>query len=386
MKKVSYFLSHPIQYQTPLLQRLAKLEGMDLEVVYFTDHTIGGLDTQFGIEVKWDIPLLEGYQYRFLKNYARNPAVSGKFWGLINWGLVGYLIKQKPDTIIVHGWGYFSNIILLLVAKVLNIKIIMRAESPLKQESQKTSLNQSIKNIILLFPSRFLYIGQENKAFYESFGKSASQLFFAPYSVDNERFSAQKQKYTESESIRAELNIPLGNRIGLFCGKFIEKKRPMDILKAYLDANEAHLSIVFIGTGHLELSLKDFVKEHQLKNIHFVGFINQTQLYRYYLSADFFILPSGSGETWGLVTNEAMNYELPLIISDMVGCTADLVIEGENGFTYPCGNTDVLSKKLKLLTNMPIDKLQKMGHKSEALVQKYSYNKTVEGIKRAIFN
>ena len=76
MKKVSYFLSHPIQYQTPLLQKIEKIKGIDLEVIYFTDHTINGLDKQFGRKIKWDIPLLEGYNYFFLKNFSRKLAVS----------------------------------------------------------------------------------------------------------------------------------------------------------------------------------------------------------------------------------------------------------------------------------------------------------------------
>ena len=166
-KKVTYFLSHPIQYQTPLLQKLNTVEKIDLQVIYFTDHTIGGLDRQFGINVTWDIPLLSGYNYIFLKNYAKNPAVSGKFWGLINWGVFNYLIKNKPDVIIMHGWGYFSNILLLILATILRTKVIMRAESPLKQEKDKGKLNTLLKKTIIKLCSSFVYLGKENKAFYK---------------------------------------------------------------------------------------------------------------------------------------------------------------------------------------------------------------------------
>ena len=48
----------------------------------------------------------------------------------------------------------------------------------------------------------------------------------------------------------------------------------------------------------------------------------------------------------GLVVNEAMAAGLPVVVSDAAGCSADLVREGENGFTYPCGDVHVLAERL----------------------------------------
>jgi glycosyltransferase involved in cell wall biosynthesis len=385
MKKIAYFLSHPIQYQTPLFQRLHKSDDIDLEVLYFTDHTLGGLDSQFGINIKWDIPLLEDYNYQFIKNTAKNPAVSGKFWGLINWRLIKYLLKNRPDAIVLHGWGYFSNILLLIVANILRIEIIMRAESPLKQEIGKSKKNKLFKKIILQMCDKFLYIGKENKAFYKSHGIKDKQLFYAPYVVDNNRFSKDITNFDkENDDIRKSLNIPENYRIGLFCGKFIEKKRPKDILEALKKSQNQRLAIIFVGTGHLSKELKEYVIEQQLRNIHFVGFVNQTDLYKYYMSSDFFILPSGYGETWGLVVNEAMNYSLPLLISNQVGCTADLVKENINGFTYTCGNIDQLTTKLNEFSNFSDKDYQQMGAESYKIIQNYSYDEILKGFKKAI--
>lgn len=387
MKKVAYFLSHPIQYQTPLLQKLSTNENIDLQVIYFTDHTIGGLDRQFGINVTWDIPLLNGYNYIFLKNYAKNPAVSGKFWGLINWGIFNYLIKNKPDVVIMHGWGYFSNILLLILATILRIKVIMRAESPLKQEKNKGKLNTFIKKTIIKLCSSFVYIGKENKAFYKSLGVKEHQLFYAPYCVDNERFIETAKTFNRvTDDIRIKYQIPTKNRIALFCGKFINKKRPMDILEAYTLNSPVNLSFVFVGTGELEDKMRQFVNHHNLTNVYFTGFVNQTELYKYYMSADFFLLPSGYGETWGLVVNEAMVHSLPILISNEVGCTPDLVHEEENGFTYPCGNIKELSNKLSYFSELPSEKLKEMGEKSFEIIQHYSYKETLKGFEKAIFS
>ena len=57
------------------------------------------------------------------------------------------------------------------------------------------------------------------------------------------------------------------------------------------------------------------------------------------------VLPSQS-ETWGLVVNEAMLFGLPCIVSDRVGCHADLIVEGVTGSVFAVDNVKDLARKL----------------------------------------
>ena len=85
--KVNYYLSHPIQYFSPLLRKMAQV--FDLEVFYFSDASIkGNLDKGFNQEVKWDIPLLDGYKYKFLKNFSRRKNLSNRMFDAINPGVL----------------------------------------------------------------------------------------------------------------------------------------------------------------------------------------------------------------------------------------------------------------------------------------------------------
>ncbi len=79
------------------------------------------------------------------------------------------------------------------------------------------------------------------------------------------------------------------------------------------------------------------------------GFQNQRRIAATYAAADALVLPSTSGETWGLVVNEAMACGLPVIVSDQVGCAPDLVLEDETGFTYPCGDVAALAERVGAL-------------------------------------
>ncbi len=72
--RLAYFVSHPIQYQAPLLRRIAREPDIDLEVFFSSDHSVRGyVDEGFGVKVEWDVPLLEGYRSSFLPRWRTMP-------------------------------------------------------------------------------------------------------------------------------------------------------------------------------------------------------------------------------------------------------------------------------------------------------------------------
>jgi glycosyltransferase involved in cell wall biosynthesis len=387
--RIAFLLSHPIQYFSPLLIKIAKSSFMHLTVYYCSDESIRGMkDSGFGREVKWDIPLLEGYNYKFLRNYSPTPTIFKSIIGLINPGIVIELQKNRYDAIIIHGWNYITHIITFIIAFLLRIPVLLRAESPLNQELLKSKWKIFLKKILLglLFKriSGFLAIGSENKEFYKFYGVPENKIFLTPYAVDNERFIRSYERYAQhKQEIMREIGIPEGKKVILFCGKLIDKKRPFDLLKAYELVYNDSKALVYIGDGILRNELEHYVKEHNIRDVYFLGFKNQDELPKYYAIADIFVLPSTAGETWGLVVNEAMCFSVPVVVSDMVGCARDLVKHGENGFVYPVGDTNKLSEYLsKLLGDDELRK--KMGEYSFEIIQKWNYNEGVEKILTAI--
>ena len=117
----------------------------------------------------------------------------------------------------------------------------------------------------------------------------------------------------------------------LFAGKFQPKKHPDHVITAFkaLLEQRSDIHLVMLGDGELRDSLKHFA-DGASSAITFTGFVNQSEIAAYYAAADCLVLPSDSGETWGLVVNEALASGTPAIVSDRVGCQPDLVIEERN--------------------------------------------------------
>src|ERR1051326_4371451 len=106
--RLAILATHAIQYQPPWFRALAEHPEIDLEVFYChrampSEQSNAG----FGIEFDWDIPLLDGYQYRFLKNVSAKPTLAN-FRGLDTPELAGIIKQKRFDAVIINGWHYKS--------------------------------------------------------------------------------------------------------------------------------------------------------------------------------------------------------------------------------------------------------------------------------------
>jgi len=377
MKDIIFINSHPIQYFAPLY-KFMNGQGVKTKAWYCSGETSkGSYDKEFGIDVKWDIPLLNGYEYTFFKNNSPQPSHAKGFFGLMNFAAIKALFTIKKSVIVVHGWNYFTHLSVLLLGKIKGHTICLRCEMPQNQETLKKGWKQLIKRLALkhiVFPrvNYFLYIGTQNKLFYKSYNIPETQLIFCPYSVDGDRFRADKQKLQQFVgAIKKNMGIPTDGKVILYSGKYSVKKRPMDILRAFKQLNEPYCWLIMVGEGEMRDEMEAFIDQHQLKQVILTGFINQSVIPQYYAISDVFVMCSSVGETWGLSVNEAMNFDLPIIISHLTGCAQDLVEDGNNGYIFKTGDVDDLAQKLKMVL---IERKLLWSKPSQTIVNKYSYS------------
>ncbi len=107
-RRLAILISHPVQYFSPLFRRLAEQPEIDLTVLYCSLQGAGTMnDPGFGVSFAWDIPLLEGYRYKALRNFW--PGRLKGFFGCLNPGVITELRKGGYDATIVFGWGSLST-------------------------------------------------------------------------------------------------------------------------------------------------------------------------------------------------------------------------------------------------------------------------------------
>ncbi|MBW4890093.1 glycosyltransferase family 4 protein [Mucilaginibacter sp. HMF5004] len=386
MKPVIFLNSHPIQYFAPLYQHISANTDIDLEVVYCSDESLKGkMDKGFGTNVQWDIPLMDGYKSVFIKNRSFKPSIHSGFFGLFNPGIISYLRKKPKSILVIHGWAYATHIMAIIAGKLTGHTVCIRAETPQNQELLKNKYITFLKHLylrfIFMFADKFLYVGKQNKLFYKALGKKETNLVFTPYSVDNKRFRSIFEE-TLKNVAREKLNLPAATNIILYSGKYITKKNPLDILKAFSLMDNENATLVMVGDGELRPQMETFITGHRLNDkVVLTGFINQSLIPLYYRAADVFVMCSGLGETWGLSVNEAMNFGLPVIVSDTCGSSYDLVKNEVNGRVFETGNIEQLQKAMEDFVSKPDADRVTISQNSLAIIDQYSYVQIAEGLR-----
>lgn len=386
MLRLAIITSHPIQYYAPWYRYLNANTGLTLRVFYLLNSTVTNqADQQFKGNIQWDIPLLEGYDYEFVPNVSKRPG-TGHFWGLQNPTLMEQVRKFQPDVVLMMNYNYAS--LYRFLAGWRETPLLFRGDSHrlIPQTGFKAALKRRwITQIYRRFDA-CLYVGQANREYFRYHGVGDDRLFFSTHAIDNERFIAQAETaHLEAKQWRQSLGIPDHHQVILFAGKLIPKKRPLDLLQAFLRASLSNVSLLFVGSGELEDELRNQAQKSGNPHIYFAPFQNQSQMPRTYATGDVMVLPSyGSGETWGLAVNEAMCLARPVIVSDHVGCTADLVISDKTGLIFSAGDIDALTRCLQKAFQENGHQLQSWGEAGQRHIQNYSYGYATAGLLAAL--
>src|SRR5438105_4171584 len=98
--RVLLVCSHPVQYMAPLLRQMAQHPRLDIHVAYCSlQGAEAAVDPDFGVEVSWDIPLLEGYRWLRLGNNSSRPSVN-RFFGPANLSLWKLISTGGHDAVV----------------------------------------------------------------------------------------------------------------------------------------------------------------------------------------------------------------------------------------------------------------------------------------------
>jgi len=386
--RIAVLHSHPIQYFAPLYAFLNAAPDLDVTALYLSDFSIrGGRDVGFGRDVKWDLDLLAGYRSVFLGKAARTREPGG-FWSLIAPQVWNELRSGRYDVVWLHGHAYAADLIALMAAKTSRLPVMMRGDTHLGLPSYgiKSTLRRPVIGALYRSCDRLLAIGSANAAYYRAMGVPDEKIFLVPYSVDNDRF-VQSANLTNAQrvEVRKRYNVPPDRPSVLYAAKFTQRKRPLDLLEAARRLKmetDGQFSVIMVGSGELEKELRAFCTEHALDNVVFTDFINQSELPALYAASDVFVLPS-ENEPWGLAVNEAMCAGLPVVVSREVGCVADLVQDGVNGYTPAAGDVAGLTYALQRLIEDESLRRQQ-GQASLARILQWGHQQCLEGIRSAL--
>ena len=393
--RLAYLVSHPIQYQAPLLRRIALEPEIDLTVLFGSDFSVRGYKDQgFGVDVLWDTPLLDDYRSEFLRPWRDKGGVSPTT--PISRGVYRRLqrVDGSPafDALWVHGYASINSLQAILAANALGIPVLLRAESWLADRA-RSPWTLAAKSLFFRLLGNgiaaVLPIGTVNSDYWTHYFGERVPQFLMPYAVNNRYFAELAEAAAPREQeLQAELGLAPERQVILFASKLQTRKHADHLLEAYRSfigsrsVQHEDPYLVIVGDGEQRAALEARTLELGLSDVRFAGFRNQSELPRFFQLADVFVLPSRH-EPWGLIVNEAMAAGCPVIVSTDVGSHADLVTDGIEGCVFPVGNIRALTDALHRVFSSG-DTAERMGQHARKRLGTWTFEEDVEGLRAAL--
>jgi glycosyltransferase involved in cell wall biosynthesis len=360
-------------YRLPVFNALAQRTGLDLHVIFLaeTDETLRKWRV-YRDEIRFSYEVLVSWRWRVGENNF-----------LINRGLRAALHMSRPQVIICGGYNYVASWEALWWARRNGVEFVLWSESNGDDARSGKALVESLKRYFLRKCDRFAVPGKASFEYLQMLGATEKSIVIAPNAVDNSFFASQAKK-TRAYAPEFFKKLKLPPRFILFVGRLVPEKGVFDLLDAYakLESNiQSEVGLVFAGDGVSRRELERRAKQISPGIVCFPGFAQREDLAGLYALADVLVLPTRS-DPWGLVVNEAMACGLPIIVSSVAGCSADLVEGGWNGHIVQPRDVEKLSVAIDSIVRQRELRI-KMGQHSLERIQSYSPEACAAGLAAA---
>ena len=326
--RITWVVSHPIQYYAPLFKELSKFKEFNLTICYLSRRgTKPYFDKEFAKIIQFDADLISGYNHIFLRNIS-SIKNSLNFFAHINPGIASQIIRNS-DAVIFQSWNSVSAVFGISLCILTKKRFYVRSDSNVLGVSFEINLVGKLKRLIkniLIVPllkkcTGILTIGTRNEDYFRYIGIDDSKFLRVPFSVDTKKFTQSIERKMELKSrFCLEYDFDSNKKIFLFVGKIRVSKGVFDLLDQAKQMSQSYF--VFVGDGPDLNKLEKLSRD--LPNVLILGFRNQSELPSIYGVADFIILPSHY-EAWGLSVNEGIAAGCVPIVSDVCGCSTELV-------------------------------------------------------------
>ena len=201
----------------------------------------------------------------------------------------------------------------------------------------------------------------------------ALKLGFPESRISRGFYCANTKKF-EDLYTPSEQKVTVSKRF-LYLGRYVEHKGIFDLWTAFRRYRErgGDWDLLCVGTGD------QWENREESEGITHLGFKQPAELLQILKDGGVYILPSHF-EPWGVSVHEMAAAGFPMILSDKVGAKETFLEEGENGFTYPSGNVNLLLEQMNKITQLTTSELKNMASKSHEFSKRITPEKWVETV------
>jgi len=356
MTRLAIITNEPPPYRIPIFQRIAKMPGITLQVIFCARREPNR---------HWDLPPFE-FDHVFLRE--RIKTVKGRYIHN-NPDVIPALRRFAPDVIVNDGLNP-TQLYAFSYAWLKGIPHVPLTDGTLQSEQALGKIHRLVRRIVYSRSQAFLSASTGGQHLFESYGVAPERCFRSYLCIDNEVYARTPE--------------PEGKKFDLvFCGRMVPEKGPMFAFQVAEEVAKRlgrKASILFAGSGSEDARVREAAEKSDLVEASFHGFALQKDLPTIYKSARIFLFPTHA-DVWGVVANEACAAGRPVIVTPYAGVAGELVLDGENGFVCELDAGLWADRAASLLTQEEL--WERYSRRSLALVREYSFDNAAIGLVEA---
>jgi glycosyltransferase involved in cell wall biosynthesis len=361
-------------YRIPVFNALAKRDDVDPHIIFLSENDPSLRQWQvYKDEIRFSYEVLPAWRRRV-----------GKYNLLVNWGVNSALRSARPDAVVCGGYSYLASWQAARWARRHAVPLLLWTESTSRDIRRRHVPVEFMKKRFIRLCRAFAAAGKTSREYLLTLGAPGQSIHIAPDAIDVHLFSTLATKAREqADKLRMLYGLP--SRYFLCVGRLVREKGVFDLLSAYATMDErtrSEIGLVFVGEGPERADLEQFAAGVSSGAVRFMGWLHRERIAEIYALADALVFPTHS-DPWGLVVNEAMACELPIIASDVAGCVPDLVKHGWNGLLVPPSNVAALADAMATLLREP-ELASRMRIHSRERIQAHLPEACAEGLAKAM--
>ncbi|HEY1923139.1 MAG TPA: glycosyltransferase family 4 protein, partial [Tepidisphaeraceae bacterium] len=340
---VAIISSEPADSQRQVLRRLdAELGGVKIHNIFTHSISSPAMPWQMRIEPRLNPVFFPDHHLP-----ASRP-ISLRSIALYR-DLKKYLQVRRVQMIILFGFDDLTRLLLIRWARRASIPLLLAGDANIFVDARTRAWNRLVKGMVVRWSLRRVFglmpMGTCGRAFFRSYLDHRLPEFLFPCEPDYTAFAQPAPAVIEQ--FRAHHGLAADRKRFLYCGPLTQEKRVDLLLDAFI--RTAGLcpdwDLVIAGDGPLAKQLQLMPPAALDDRIKWLGSISAENRPTLYHVCDVLVHPADC-EPWGIVINEAIASNLPVITTSVVGAGVELIRHRRNGIIVTPRSVDSLANAL----------------------------------------
>ena len=367
--RVVYWNNIPAPYMVERFNAVADRGNLDFEAWF---------NERLEPDRSWDVNEAD---WRFPYRYITSVKIAGR-----RFRFPLPILTQKPPDVLVSLYAEPVFLIGWAIANGRGSRTMFRTLMTYDRWVTRRAWKEVIKRFIFSRVDGVETTGRDGRNFAMKYGASEEKIFYVTHAIDVEHYiKGRETALPERERFREELGL---NGVSfIYVGRLWWGKGVNYLFDAFNELQshvDQEISLLLVGDGEDEASLKQKCREEGIRNVVFAGFKQKPELPLYYAASDVFVFPT-LGDPYGLVVDEAMACSLPVISTNAAGEIRDRIDDGVNGYIVPAEDSKALFHAMKRLA-ADHELRTRMGRISAEKIKGHTPERWAEDFEKAVQN